>query len=806
VRERSVGATKSARLLARDVRSIEGLRGAGPFALSRLLSHFMPLFQPSASMPQSASSAVRSRLGRFGPTLLTIPACAAVAFVFAGCGSGDGAASTPPKAAKSSVELVAELAARADEDPFTGVRQLEDARAARLRLRPDAAVADKLRALSMLGEQALRMGEVDEALRAFDEAFAVLRTADAQTRAAVLPTFTFRAGVASLRKGEVDNCCARWSPESCVVPIRGAGLHAKPEGSKNAIARFTEVLQMRGVDPETALNAKWLLNVAHMTLGTWPQGVPEAWRLPANALGAPSGFPRFANVATAVGIKETNLSGGVAADDFDGDGRIDLVVSDWSPAARLRFYRSAGDGTFEEKGVEVGFEKVYGGLNLVLNDYDLDGRPDVLVLRGAWAGMAGRQPVTLLRNVDGRFEDVTDAVGLGGALGPTPSAAFADYDGDGDLDLFQCVESQPSAGMDWPCRLFRNDGGKFVDVAKAAGVENRRWAKGCSWGDYDADGDPDLYVSNLGSDNRLYRNDGAGTFTDVAPQLGVVRPKEGFACWFFDADQDGVLDLFGASTFYDKFAATAAAYFGRSNPEHWCRLYRGDGKGGFQDVTEAWGLTKAPSVMGAAFGDLDGDGYPEIYLGTGAPDYAALQPNVMYRNVPMGGGRAYQDVTLTGGFGLLQKGHAIAFADFDNDGHVDVFAQTGGAYAGDAFRNALFANPGFEHRRLDLSLVGVKANRGGFGARIRVEIEENGATRDVYCFVGSRSSFGGGPLEKTLGLGKASRIKTLEVRWPKPSGLVQTFRDVPLDAFVEVREDADELKRLERPHFKLRRS
>jgi hypothetical protein len=723
----------------------------------------------------------------------------------AGCDSGDEPAPPPAQAAISSADFVAELAARADEDPFTGVRQLEEARVVRSRLRADAPAFEKLRVLSWWAEQALRMGEVDESLRAYDEAFGVLKTADPRTRAAALPVFTFRAGVASLRKGEIDNCCRRWTPESCVVPIRGDGLHTKPEGSRNAIARFTEVLRMPGVDRETTLNAKWLLNVAHMTLGSWPFGVPEAWRLSANAFGDPGDFPRFPNVASAAGIDETNLSGGVAADDFDGDGRIDLVVSDWSPAKRLRFYRSAGDGTFEEDGVDVGFEEIYGGLNLVLNDYDGDERPDVLVLRGAWNGLQGRQPMTLLRNVGGRFEDVTDNVGLRDAYGPTPSAAFADYDGDGDLDFFQCVEGRPSEGMDWPCRLLRNDGGVFVDVAAAAGIENRRWAKGCSWGDYDADGDPDLYVSNLGSDNRLYRNNGDGTFTDVAPELGVVKPKEGFACWFFDANQDGVLDIFGASTFYEAFSATAAAYFGEANPEHWCRLYLGDGEGGFADATEEWGLVKAPSVMGAAFGDLDGDGYPEIYLGTGAPDYAALQPNVMYRNVPIDGGRAYEDVTSSGGFGVLQKGHAIAFADFDNDGDMDVFAQMGGAYGGDGFRNALFSNPGFEHRRLDLSLVGVRANRGGMGARIRAEIEEDGATREVYCFVGSRPSFGGGPLERSLGLGKASRIKSLEVRWPKPSTRVQTFRDVPLDSFVEVREDSDELRFVERPSFKLRR-
>ena len=147
------------------------------------------------------------------------------------------------------------------------------------------------------------------------------------------------------------------------------------------------------------------------------------------------------------------------------------------------------------------------GLNLLQADYDNDGDLDIYVLRGAWLGQAGRHPDSLLRN-DGkaRFRDATFDAGLGEAHYPTQTAAWADYDNDGDLDLYVGNEV-------FPCRLFRNNGdGSFTDVAEFAGVTNDDVAKAVVWGDYDGDRYPDLYVSNFGGPNRLYHNNGDGTF------------------------------------------------------------------------------------------------------------------------------------------------------------------------------------------------------------------------------------------------------------------------------------------------------
>ena len=180
-------------------------------------------------------------------------------------------------------------------------------------------------------------------------------------------------------------------------------------------------------------------------------------------------------------------------------------------------------------------------------------------------------------------------------------------------------------------------------------------------------------------------------------------------------------------------------------------------------------------------------------LGTGYPDYEALMPNVMYHNQR---GTKFLDVTEKGGFGHLQKGHGIAFADFDNDGDQDVVTQLGGFYRGDKFYDALFENPGFNNRWLGVKLIGTRSNRAAIGARIHVRIDENGEQRSVYKHVNSGGSFGANPLRQLIGLGKASRIVKLEIYWPT-TDTTQTFSTVPLDMAIEITEGSDEVKQLE---------
>jgi hypothetical protein len=203
--------------------------------------------------------------------------------------------------------------------------------------------------------------------------------------------------------------------------------------------------------------------------------------------------------------------------------------------------------------------------------------------------------------------------------------------------------------------------------------------------------------------------------------------------------------------------------------------------------------------MGAGFGDLDNDGWLDVYLTTGEPDYLSLMPNAMFRN---DGGKMFQDVTSSGGFGNLQKGHGVSFADIDNDGHQDIYHQQGGAYPGDKYQNALYHNPGRDANFLYVTLRGVTSNRAGVGARIKAVIEEDGETRALHRAVGTYTSFGANPMRIELGIGQAERVTSLEVSWPA-SDHKDVFRDIPANTWIAVTEDSDayEVRSLERLTF-----
>ncbi len=188
--------------------------------------------------------------------------------------------------------------------------------------------------------------------------------------------------------------------------------------------------------------------------------------------------------------------------------------------------------------------------------------------------------------------------------------------------------------------------------------------------------------------------------------------------------------------------------------------------------------------MGANFGDLDNDGYPDFYLGTGFPFHDAWLPNIMYRNLQ---GRGFVDVTAAGGFGHLHRGHAVAFADLDNDGDQDVFEEMGGAYPLHAFGNALYENPGFGNHWIKVGLIGNRSNRSGQGARIHVRFTEGEQLRSVYVHVGTGGSFGSNPILQHIGLGRAPKIDKIEVFWPA-TGLTQAFQNPPMDSRILIEE------------------
>ena len=665
-----------------------------------------------------------------------------------------------------------------DLDIFTGDLEWRTATAAITLLErhagpPEALVA----ALERRGQSGLRLGRVDESIRDFEAAIRATAGLAPELRSNRALEIELELATAWLRKGEVENCIECSGCESCTYPIAAGGVHQKKEGARQALTLLVHLLRSTSRNQAPHLRALWLLNIVGMALGGFPEGLPEDWRLDPATFAGSAGFASFPDVAKEAGVDQVDLSGGVVADDLDGDGFIDLLTTTFDPRGRIHFFHGDGTGHFEERSREAGLEEFQGGGLCVSHaDFDGDGDLDVFIPRGAWREDRGRRPASLLRN-DGRghFVDVTFESGLGGADFPSQVSAWADYDLDGDVDLF--VGSEADDAHPYPCHLYRNDGdGHFVDVAAEAGVTNLGYTKGAAWGDYDGDHLPDLYVSNLGGENRLYRNLGDGRFRDVAAEVGVQGPKESFPCWFWDYDQDGCQDLFVA-TYGQDLAAYVAFGLGARRGIEVAALYRGDGRGGFTNVAEQVGLARPTMAMGAGFGDLDDDGFPDAYIGTGFPDFEALMPNLVLHNQ---GGRAFENVTAKSRMGHLQKGHAVAFADLDGDGDQDLFVRMGGAYRADAFRSALYRNPGFGNHSIELRLEGRRSNRFGLGAHVKATVEVGGERRRIHGWVGQVSSFGSTPYTLHLGLGQATRVLELEVDWPT-RGVPQIFTDLAAD-------------------------
>jgi len=335
-------------------------------------------------------------------------------------------------------------------------------------------------------------------------------------------------------------------------------------------------------------------------------------------------------------------------------------------------------------------------------------------------------------------------------------------------------------------------------VTARAGVGRTAFTKGVTWGDYDNDGWRDLYVSNMFGENFLYHNNGDGTFTDVAAQLGVQKPLTSFTTWFFDYDNDGWLDLYVSGYRFGQVSEVCKDVLGEENEGVTPRMLRNRGNGTFEDVTERMGLLHVLPAMGHNYGDLDNDGFEDFYLATGEPDLRAIYPNRLWRN---DAGQRFVDVTTSANVGHIQKGHGVAFGDLDNDGDQDLYTVMGGAFAGDGFQRVLFENPGHGNHWVTLKLEGVKANRAAIGARIRVRVRRaDGSTRDIWHMVGTGASFGSQSLQAEIGLGDATAIEELEIRWPG-SG-TQVVKDLALDRRYTIVEGAAPVE-APLPSFKL---
>lgn len=660
-----------------------------------------------------------------------------------------------------------------------------------------------------LAEELLALGRTEQAIDLLLEIRSVFEQPGSNVHPDLLRQLGDRLAVAYLRLGEQQNCINFHTSASCLLPISPEGRHRLQLGSRNAKAELEALLRTK-----PNLGHRWLLNLAAMTLGEYPDGLPTELRIPPETFDSEYPLPRFRDVAGSTGTDVFGTSGGSVMEDLDGDGRLDLVVSGWGIKEQLRFLHNRGDGTFEDRTETAGILGEFGGLNLTHADYDNDGDADVLVLRGAWLGPDGAYPDSLLQNQgNGTFKNVTREAGLLSFF-PNQAGAFADYDLDGHLDLFVGNESMP--GVDSPCQLFHNNGdGTFTNVATQVGLDVKGFVKGAAWGDVDNDGRPDLYLSRIGELNQLFHNDGPSPdgswrFTDITAEVGVAEPKMSFPTWFWDYDNDGWEDLLVApysGLFGNSLAAVVADYLGEPSTLEHGRLYRneGTGPGGeprFRDVTREMRFDRALLAMGSNFGDLDNDGWLDAYFGTGEPRLETLVPNRMFRN---DAGRVFQDVTTAGGFGHLQKGHAVSFGDLDDDGDEDVYAVMGGAYMGDAYRNVLFENPGNANRWVTLVLEGTKSNRAALGARVRIVARTPAGERSIWRTVGTGGSFGSSSLRQEVGLGDATAIIRVEVRWPETRQTLEVFTGMKPGGFYRLREGSKRAERLERSKIRLRR-
>ena len=541
------------------------------------------------------------------------------------------------------------------------------------------------------------------------------------------------------------------------------------------------------------LKANWNLMIACKYAGENAKRLKKRYQMPLAPDIPPSHEPvRFADVGVQAGVARVNMGRGSAWRDLNDDGWLDLFTVAEGGVHTL--YRSNGNGTFTDIARQAGVADSLGGWSALWIDYDNDGAPDLFITRNGWKGV-GKD--TLYRNNgDGTFADVTGQAGLG-EMADSFCAAWGDYDNDGGVDLYV---ARGISQKGHPNALYRNNGdGTFTDVARQARVHNgNRPTIGAVWGDYDGDGWLDLYAANYEAPNTLYRNNGDGTFTDVTTAADVADPHRGFVAFFFDYNNDARLDLFVSSWTGRMEEVIQSMVTGEpATPGNRPFLYRNNGDGTFTDVTREAGLARTFGTMAATYGDVDNDGYQDIYLANGGPDIDRFEPDRLFLN---NGDGTFSDITEAAGLGNIGKGHGPTMADYDNDGDLDVYAPQGGmgGNPGDNQPNSLYRNEGNRNHWLKVRVIGAAqpqteagspaqrntfSNRDGIGAGVRIKV----GGKAQYAEVSGGCGFGvTNSLSLSFGLGEATQVDTVEIRWP--SGRIHRLANVPADTSLIIRE------------------
>ncbi len=656
-----------------------------------------------------------------------------------------------------------------------------------------------------LGLEQIRSGATEDGITTLDSLILAVSARNKEYDAPLIQQANIYRAMAYLRLGEQQNCILNHSRYSCILPIDSSAVYSQYESANKAITSYLALLKK---DPND-FESRYLLNLAHMTLGTYPKAIPKEHRIE-NPLFTTKQKRIVEDKAMEKNMATVGLAGGVIAEDFNGDGQLDVMTSSWDMDEHIQLFINSGKGVFEEASVRAGLTGIAGGLNMVQTDYNNDGWVDVLILRGGWLGLFGKIPNTLLRNNgvndngEISFTDVTVQAGLTGSY-PTQTAVWADFNNDGFMDVYIGNESAVT-GFKFPSQLFMNNqDGTFSDCAKQAQLEindtlsNKQYIiKGVTASDYDNDGWMDIFVSTRNDQNFLFRNKGPSNegqilFEDVTKKSGLAGPYHTFTCWFWDYNNDGFDDILAAGFDSSSFneGKSISHDFGKEmlGMEHDAQkgsLFKNNGDGTFSDVSKSVGLDKILYMMGGNFGDIDNDGWLDFYCGNGDPDLRSVIPNRMFRF----NGTTFEEITNQG-FAHIQKGHGIAFADLDHNGNQDIYMTAGGFYQGDFYQNIYFENQlPLENNYITLRLIGKQSNSFGIGSKIKLTFFDGKEKRMVYRRVNSGGSFGASSLVQHIGLGQATSINKLEIFW-SGSNHLQTLYNLDINQFYEITETSD---------------
>jgi len=639
---------------------------------------------------------------------------------------------------------------------------------------------------------AVNAGKIDESIGIYQSVLQQVNKTEAfQGKEDFILNVKRRLALAYLQKAEEDNCINNHQASSCIVPLDELAQHQDKRGAEAAITLLQEICT-KFPDDQTA---KYLLNFAYMALGKYPDQVPAKWKLSAKIFKDAANFKSFKNVAGETRTDLVGLAGGICIEDFNQDGYLDIIASSWGLRDQIRYLENDKAGKFIDKTQEAGLVGVTGGLNLQHADYNNDGFMDFLLLRGAWLNNYGKIPNSLFRNNgNGTFTDVTIEAGIYSEF-PTQTAVWRDFNLDGWLDLF--IGNESFGNVTAPCELFISDkNGQFTKSQNVLNITS--FIKGVTSADINNDGYDDLYLSFYGGDNQLLLNKSQEAdvkFVDITQSSQTAKPKASFPTWFFDFNNDGWEDIFVSGYNWDKSAPIAMLdFYEKDKLTIAPKLYFNNGDLSFTDITKRAGLAQPLLTMGCNFGDVDNDGFLDFYLATGEPNLESIIPNRMFRNVA---GNRFEDISFSGGFGHIQKGHAVSFADLDNDGDQDIYAVMGGAFEGDAFQNILFENPNSKQNNwITIKLIGTLSNKSAIGARVKLLIDEKGVERSIYRTISTGASFGGNSLLCEMGIGKATKIKQLEIQWPNKAKSTQTFSDISINQSIQITEGQNDIKSL----------